>query len=119
MSKSLSTGTLSLRFMQNAQRAKLQAQVELEQAKIKDDAEWSVPQEVRDAWGIGQSSSSSNEVVYEASYVPFLFGSDIAEGSSSSSHQEERPKIRGRRTFNAKGEEVVPQVGFSLSSLSD
>ena len=44
--------------MQNAQRAKLQAQVEAEQAKIKDDAEWSVSQEVRDAWGIGQSSSN-------------------------------------------------------------
>ena len=42
-SKTLSNGTLSLRFMQNAHRAKLQAQVELEQAKIKDDAEWSVP----------------------------------------------------------------------------
>ena len=55
--KTLSNGTLSLRFMQNAHRAKLQAQVELEQAKIKDDAEWSVPQEVRDAWGLGESSS--------------------------------------------------------------
>ncbi len=48
---------MSLRFMQNAQRAKLQAQVEAEQAKVKDDAEWSVSQEVRDAWGIRQSSS--------------------------------------------------------------
>ena len=57
-SKTLSNGTLSLRFMQNAHRAKLQAQVELEQAKIKDDAEWSVSQEIKDAWGIGQSSSS-------------------------------------------------------------
>ena len=58
-SKTLSNGTLSLRFMQNAHRAKLQAQVELEQAKIKDDAEWSVSQEIRDAWGIGASSSST------------------------------------------------------------
>ena len=56
--KTLSNGTLSLKFMQNAQRAKLQAQVEAEQAKIKDDAEWSVSQEVRDAWGIGQSLSN-------------------------------------------------------------
>lgn len=55
--KTLSNGTLSLRFMQNAQRAKLQAQVEAEQAKVKDDAEWSVSQEVRDAWGLGESSS--------------------------------------------------------------
>ena len=59
--KSISNSTLSLRFMQNAQRAKLQAQVEAEQAKIKDDAEWSVPQEVRDAWGIGSSSGSSSQ----------------------------------------------------------
>ncbi|KAI0354263.1 hypothetical protein OH77DRAFT_1371017, partial [Trametes cingulata] len=106
--KTLSKGTLSLRFMQNAQRAKLQAQVELEQAKIKDDAEWSVPQEVRDAWGIGKSSSSSNDVVHEASYVPFIFQSDAGEASSSS-YQEERPKLRGRRTFNARGVEVVQE----------
>ena len=57
--KTLSNGTLSLRFMQNAQRAKLQAQVEAEQAKIKDDAEWSVSQDIREAWGIGGSSSTS------------------------------------------------------------
>ncbi|KAI0772429.1 hypothetical protein BD413DRAFT_545370 [Trametes elegans] len=107
--KTLSNGTLSLRFMQNAQRAKLQAQVELEQAKIKDDAEWSVPQEVRDAWGIGQSSSSSNDAIHEASYVPFIFQSEAAEASSSSTQLEERPKLRGRRTFNARGEEVVQE----------
>lgn len=59
MSKTLSNGTLSLRFMQNAQRAKQQAQVELEQAKIKDDAEWEMPQEVKDAWGIGSSPDTT------------------------------------------------------------
>ncbi|KAH9852973.1 hypothetical protein C2E23DRAFT_859599 [Lenzites betulinus] len=108
--KTLSNGTMALRFMQNAQRAKLQAQVELEQAKIKDDAEWSVSQDVRDAWGIGQNSSStsSDNVVYEASYVPFLFQSDAVEASSSS-QVEERPKLKGRRTFNAKGKEVVEE----------
>ena len=52
MSKVLSNGTLSLRFMQNAQRAKQQAQVEAEQAKVKDEAEWEVSKEVRDAWGL-------------------------------------------------------------------
>ncbi|OSD00046.1 hypothetical protein PYCCODRAFT_1453506 [Trametes coccinea BRFM310] len=110
--KTLSNGTMSLRFMQNAQRAKLQAQVELEQAKIKDDAEWSVSQEVRDAWGIGQSGQSpgsSNDVVHEASYVPFIFQSDVAEPSSSGSQEGDRPRVRGRRTFNAKGEEVIPE----------
>ncbi|KAI0369315.1 hypothetical protein BV20DRAFT_997194 [Pilatotrama ljubarskyi] len=121
--KTLSKGTLSLRFMQNAQRAKLQAQVELEQAKIKDDAEWSVSQEVRDAWGIGHSASASwitfasvggsNDVVHEASYVPFIFQSDAGEASSSS-YQEERPKLRGRRTFNARGEEVVQEVSLPV-----
>ena len=35
MSKKLSNGLMGLRFMQNAQRAKQQAQVELEQAKVK------------------------------------------------------------------------------------
>ncbi|KAI9058773.1 hypothetical protein FKP32DRAFT_1581529 [Trametes sanguinea] len=111
--KTLSNGTMSLRFMQNAQRAKLQAQVELEQAKIKDDAEWSVSQEIRDAWGIGQSgrsSSSSNNVVHEASYVPFIFQSDSSEPSSSVVEEEDTPRVRGRRTFNAKGEEVIPEV---------
>ncbi|KAI0633006.1 hypothetical protein C8Q77DRAFT_1218398 [Trametes polyzona] len=108
--KTLSNGTLSLRFMQNAQRAKLQAQVELEQAKIKDDAEWSVSQEIRDAWGIGESSSasSSSNVMYEPSYVPFIFQSDAGEASSSS-QAEEGPRPRGRRTFNARGEEVVQE----------
>ena len=58
--KTISNSTLSLRFMQNAQRAKLQAQVDAEQAKIKDDAEWSVSQAVRDAWGIGTSASAGS-----------------------------------------------------------
>ncbi|CDO68753.1 hypothetical protein BN946_scf184989.g19 [Trametes cinnabarina] len=110
--KTLSNGTMSLRFMQNAQRAKLQAQVELEQAKIKDDAEWSVSQEVRDAWGIGrsgQSASSSNDVVHEASYVPFIFQSDVGKTSSAEPYEGDIPKVRGRRTFNAKGEEVVQE----------
>jgi hypothetical protein len=59
MSKTLSNGTLSLRFMQNAQRAKQQAQVELEKAKVKDEAEWEVSQEMKDAWGVGSSSAST------------------------------------------------------------
>ena len=49
---------MGLRFMQNAQRAKQQAQVELEQAKVKDEAEWEVSQEVKEAWGIGSSTST-------------------------------------------------------------
>ena len=49
--KTLSNGTLSLRFMQNASRAKQLATAELEQAKIKDEAEWEVPASVRASWG--------------------------------------------------------------------
>lgn len=58
MAKTLSNGVMSLRFMQNAQRAKQQAEVELEQAKIRDEAEWEVSQDVKDAWGIGLSSGT-------------------------------------------------------------
>ena len=54
--KTLSTGTLSLRFMQNAHRAKQLAEVEAEQAQVKDEAEWEVAKEVREAWGIGAGS---------------------------------------------------------------
>ena len=50
--KSLSNGTLSLRFMQNALRSKQQAAVELERAKVKDDAEWEVSKEIREVWGL-------------------------------------------------------------------
>jgi hypothetical protein len=56
--KTLSTGTLSLRFMQNAHRAKQLAEVEAEQAKVADEAEWEVTKEVKDAWEIGSGSSA-------------------------------------------------------------
>lgn len=127
--KNISKSTLGLRFMQNAQRAKLQAQVEAEQAKINDDAEWSVSQEVREAWGIESSTVSSpraqarcvsasyaNKVVlskacsaqsvtHEASYIPFIFGEDEAEEGE----EEAGPSrlVRGRRKFNDRGQEVL------------
>ena len=50
MSKTLSDGTLGLRFMQNAQRAKDNTEVKPDSATLVDDAEWYVPQNVRDAW---------------------------------------------------------------------
>ena len=56
--KTLSNGTLSLRFMQNAQRVKEQATIELERAKDKDEAEWEVPKEVREAWGLAPKAQS-------------------------------------------------------------
>ena len=59
--KSLSNGTLSLRFMQNALRSKQQTAVELERAKVKDDAEREVSKEVREAWGLTSASEERNE----------------------------------------------------------
>lgn len=53
--KTLSNGTLGLRFMQNA-RSKQTTQVEADRAKVKDDGEWGVTEEIREAWGIGSSS---------------------------------------------------------------
>ena len=51
--KKLSNGTLSLRFMQNAQRAKQQEQsAEAEHAKVHDDGAWEISKDIRDAWGI-------------------------------------------------------------------
>lgn len=58
MSKSISKNTMGLRFMQKAMRAKQEAEVEIEQKKVKDEAEWEVSQEVRDAWGLGSSSAA-------------------------------------------------------------
>jgi len=51
-SKTLSNGTLSLRFMRNAHHAKNLAEVEAEKAVVKDDGEWEVSKEVRQAWGL-------------------------------------------------------------------
>ncbi|OBZ74876.1 hypothetical protein A0H81_05499 [Grifola frondosa] len=137
--KTLSNGTLSLRFMQNAQRAKLQAQVELEQAKIKDDAEWEVPKEVKDAWGIARSNNNSistvrfrpsarrispnphrTTVVHESSYLPFMFASqDQEEGPSSSTQPAPPAKLRGRRAFNGRGEEVFPEERKAAPDAAD
>ncbi len=130
MSKALSNGTLSLRFMQNAQRAKQQAHVEAEQAQVKDEAEWEVPQEIKDAWGVNSSSVaghvrcrklsvvdvslnhlvSSSVVSYEASYVPFLFPLS-SDGPGEVPSRTEPPiprRLNGRRTFNGDGKEVTP-----------
>ena len=65
-SKSLSTGTLSLRFMQNAHRAKQLKEVELDRAEVKDDGMWEVSQAVRDAWGLQRD-------IEDSSSVPFSF----------------------------------------------
>jgi hypothetical protein len=53
MSKSLSNGTLGLRFMQNALRRQQLQEVELIRAEVKDEGKWEVGQDVKEAWGIG------------------------------------------------------------------
>ncbi|KAF8188877.1 hypothetical protein K438DRAFT_1593694 [Mycena galopus ATCC 62051] len=117
--KTLSTSTLSLKFMQNAHRAKNLTEVQLERAEVKDDGEWEVAKEIRDTWG----PETAQSVSYEASYLPFLFTSD-ASGSVSS---PDAANLKGRRAFK-RGREVsdevnqIPslpppfQTGFSLMS---
>ena len=51
MSKSLSNGTLSLRFMQNALLRQNLQEIELKRAEIKDEGKWEVAQDIKDAWG--------------------------------------------------------------------
>lgn len=55
--KKLSNGTLSLRFMQNAQRSQNLKLVELTKAEVKDAEEWAVPQEIQDSWRKSTTSS--------------------------------------------------------------
>ncbi|KAK0225220.1 hypothetical protein EDD85DRAFT_940761 [Armillaria nabsnona] len=95
--KTLSNGTLALRFMQNAHRAKQLKEVELEKAQVKDSDEWAIPKEIQESWG----KSTSDPVSYEDSYLPFLFPT---EPSSSSNSVPIR--ANGRRVFK-KGEEVT------------
>ncbi|KAJ3510577.1 hypothetical protein NLJ89_g4595 [Agrocybe chaxingu] len=62
MSKTISKGTLNLKFMQNAQRAKQLQEVELDRAEVQDDGKWEVSQAVRDAWGLGKDTVSHEPV---------------------------------------------------------
>ncbi len=58
--KTLSNGTLALRFMQNAHRAKQLKEVELEKAQVKDSDEWAIPQEIQESWGKSTSCAPSH-----------------------------------------------------------
>lgn len=96
--------------MQNAHRAKSMKEVELEKAAVHDDAQWDVGQEVREAWGLLSVQDTSyvialilrtvaelfpsQNVTYEASYLPFLF-SDTAEDTN----RKAPPIPMGRRKF--------------------
>ncbi|KAG6910364.1 hypothetical protein DXG01_011079 [Tephrocybe rancida] len=102
--KTISTGTLGLRFMQNAQRAKQLKEVEAERAPVKDDGQWEVDPKIRDAWGPSSSSSTAQIISYETSYLPFLF-SEVSILPSEPNIQ----KPKGRRVFNKHGVEEVAQ----------
>ncbi|KAI0258740.1 hypothetical protein BC834DRAFT_834847 [Gloeopeniophorella convolvens] len=83
MASSISKGTLNLRFMQNAQPKEKDIKAEVTAATIRDESEWEVSKDVRDAWGIGSEPARSSMVAHEASYLPFVFSrSDDASGSS-------------------------------------
>ncbi|KAG2344628.1 hypothetical protein BDR05DRAFT_172490 [Suillus weaverae] len=134
--KTLSTGTLNLRFMQNARRAQQLSgvDVELEKAHVKDEAEWEVAPEIRKAWGLADgasrgSNSDSNDDLYERSYMPFLFpsvsdtpaGLGEENGASSSSMSLSGVKPQGRRKFNKNGEESSkpPEVRPAVVTVAD
>jgi hypothetical protein len=70
--KTLSTSTLSLRFMQNAQRAKSMQEVELEKAAVHDDAQWDVGEEVREAWGLRSEKDISYAVALSSGMESLL-----------------------------------------------
>ncbi|KAJ7161141.1 hypothetical protein C8R46DRAFT_1106598 [Mycena filopes] len=99
--KTLSTGTLSLKFMQNAHRAKNLAAVQLERAAVKDDAEWEVAKEVREAWG-PETVGVVQAVSYEASYLPFLFSAEEGDDADVGAGAP----MKGRRAFK-RGREVA------------
>lgn len=107
-SKTLSTGTLSLRFMQNANRAKHLKEVELDRAEVHDDGKWEIGQAAKDVWGSSSNAEPSVSAIHEASYIPFLFG-----GSSQESNATD--KLKGRRVFGRQGVEITQE---SLSSES-
>ncbi|KAF8919308.1 hypothetical protein CPB85DRAFT_1278525 [Mucidula mucida] len=90
--KQLSNGTLSLRFMQNAQRKQKLEEVELTKAEVKDAEEWSIPKHIQDSW---KQSTESEPVTYEYSYLPFIFSEDT------------EPK---RRRVFKKGVEVTKDI---------
>ncbi|KAF5329384.1 hypothetical protein D9619_008951 [Psilocybe cf. subviscida] len=107
-SKTLSTSTLSLKFMQNAHRAKQLKEIELDRAEVVDDGKWEVSQAIRESWGIPSGNQTNSQDIHEASYLPFLF-SDSRPGTSVSKDDNSDAVVKkpsGRRIFNKRGEEV-------------
>ncbi|KAI0028575.1 hypothetical protein K488DRAFT_73663 [Vararia minispora EC-137] len=127
--KGISSVTLGLRFMQNAARVE-----EAEAAAgpsgpaapavpLQDDSHWEIAGSAKEGWGILSPSTPVQQttVVHEQSYLPFLF----SQGDASTSSQES--KVRGRRKWNKRGQEVLEEEkppaldvksSVSLSQLS-
>lgn len=93
--------------MQNAERAKNPSGVKPEKGSLPDDAEWHVPQNVRDTWNSASATITNSNLtaVSETSYLPFLF------------HVEDKasPSFKGRRSF-VHGKEVISQPEPAQSS---
>ncbi|KAH8822660.1 hypothetical protein DL96DRAFT_1714111 [Flagelloscypha sp. PMI_526] len=111
-SKQLSNGTLSLKFMQNAQRANDLPIADLERAQVIQDGQWEIPRNIQDSWNTSQPSSTTN-AIHEPSYIPFLFSSE--QTSSSITPAAFQSSVKGRRSY-AKGREVEPEAKTSLPS---
>lgn len=62
MTAAISKGTLNLRFMQSAQRAKQELEINSADVEpvIKDESHWEVSREVKEMWGITSEPSSSS-----------------------------------------------------------
>ncbi|KAL0580429.1 hypothetical protein V5O48_001582 [Marasmius crinis-equi] len=112
-SKQLSTGTLSLRFMQNA-RNRQSKETQLEKAHVEDDGQWEVANEVRDSWGV--NAQAMRPISHEPSYLPFLFpplppGNDTSTAAPNvvGASPSDLTSYKRRRVFN-KGKEVEEQL---------
>ncbi|KAN0136594.1 hypothetical protein V8E53_005641 [Lactarius tabidus] len=103
MTAAISKGTLNLRFMQNAQNTDKNLPDESMESLIQDESRWEVAKEVRDAWGMGSEPLSSLAVIHEASYLPFVF----SDSNDASGSPQQAVKLRGRRTWNKRGQEVT------------
>ncbi|KAI0270144.1 hypothetical protein BGY98DRAFT_923795 [Russula aff. rugulosa BPL654] len=103
MTASISKGTLNLRFMQNIQHVEQELEINTAEPVIKDESHWEVSREVKEMWGItSEPSSSSSLVTHETSYLPFVLSCINTSGSSP-----QPVKLRGRRTWNKRGQEVT------------
>ncbi|KAI0000779.1 hypothetical protein BJV74DRAFT_113647 [Russula compacta] len=112
MTATISKGTLNLRFMQNAQRAERQVETKSAETVIKDESQWEVAKEVKEMWGISSTKApSSSLVTHEASYLPFVLSRSDASGSPP-----QQVRLRGRRTWNKRGQEVTEvEIRSSIS----